>query len=55
MENDAYLLASFNPARTTEVVPGQEVFLPASTYRVVLLAADTGEPQPIEFSLTPVE
>ena len=55
VENDAYLLASINPARTTEVFPGQEVFLPASTYRVVLLAAETGEPQPILFSLTPVE
>ncbi len=53
--SDADLLASNNPPKTTEVFPGQEVFLPASTYRVVLIADDAGEPQPIQFSLTPVE
>ena len=55
VENDAHLLAGLNPARTTEVFPGNEVFLPASTYRIMLIADDTGEPQPIRFSLTPVE
>lgn len=55
VESDAYLLASFNPARTTEVTPGEEVFLPAGTYRLVLLVEDLGVPQPFEFSLTPVE
>ncbi len=53
--SDADILASNNAPLTTRVFPGQEVFLPASTYRVVLLAADTGETQPIQFLLTPVE
>lgn len=53
--SDADLLASNNPPKTTTVFDGQEVFLPASTYRVVLFADDTGEPQPIRFTLTPVE
>ncbi len=53
--SDGDPLAANNAPLTTRVFPGQEVFLPASTYRVVLLAADTGEPQPIRFTLTPVE
>ena len=55
VESDVHLLAGYNPPRTTEVLPGQEVFLPASTYRIILIADDTGEPQPIQFKLTPVE
>ena len=55
VENDANIVAGINPAVTTEVHPDQEVFLPAATYRVVLLAHDTGAPQPFRFSLTPVE
>lgn len=53
--SDADLLASNNPPKTTKVFPGREVFLPASTYRIMLIADDTGEPQPIRFTLTPVE
>ena len=53
--SDAHLLASNSLGKTTKVFPGNAVFLPASTYRIVLLAEDTGEPQPIQFKLTPVE
>lgn len=55
VNSDVHLLASNSLGETTKVFPGNEVYLPASTYRVVLLADDTGEPQPIQFTLTPVE
>ena len=54
VENDTTGLAGFGPPRTTQVHIGQEVLLPARTYRLVLTAPDTDAPKTVRFSMTPV-